>query len=120
MDKKSKVITKEEELVCVDLNHEGVGVVKSDGIPYFVSNLLPYPSILVSFVYYHYMMGKKPSDHLQEKYLIDYLMILLGETPNCFLKLVLKYFGSLYPTLTATSAIVHNLASNSLFDSLRR
>ena len=41
MDKKSKIITKEEELVCVDLNHEGVGVVKSDGIPYFVANLLP-------------------------------------------------------------------------------
>lgn len=41
MDKKSKVITKEEELVCVDLNHEGVGVVKSEGIPYFVANLLP-------------------------------------------------------------------------------
>ena len=41
MDKKSKVIIKEEELICVDLNHEGLGVVKSEGIPYFVEGLLP-------------------------------------------------------------------------------
>ena len=41
MDNKSKVIIKEEELICVDLNHEGLGVVKSEGIPYFVEGLLP-------------------------------------------------------------------------------
>lgn len=37
----AKEIIKEEILECVDLNHEGLGVVKSEGIPYFVENLLP-------------------------------------------------------------------------------
>lgn len=39
--KKSELIIKEEVLECVDLNHEGLGVVKSEGIPFFVSNILP-------------------------------------------------------------------------------
>ena len=41
MDKKTKEIIKEEVLECVDLNHEGLGVVKEESIPYFVENLLP-------------------------------------------------------------------------------
>ena len=41
MMRKPQLIIKEEVLECVDLNHEGLGVVKSDGIPYFVNDLLP-------------------------------------------------------------------------------
>ena len=39
--KKSELVILEETLECVDLNHDALGVVKLDGIPYFVNNLLP-------------------------------------------------------------------------------
>ncbi len=40
MKKEIKILKSNVENICVDLNHEGLGVVKLDNIPYFVPNIL--------------------------------------------------------------------------------
>ena len=47
--KKIEIIKFNKDATCIDLNHEGIGVVKVDNIAYFVNDLLPNETANINF-----------------------------------------------------------------------